>query len=210
MTGLELEPIGRDVVHPLTGEILDLASESVRDLAERVVDLQEHRQRIGDFDQALSDALLDHLDRSAQWTQRVGDLMAGRQLEIKAPSPSAGTESYPPDALVVALDELTGANLISEDAASKALQRRLVLELDIPWAADPSEMAKAVKDAAGIQVAGVDVTVVKAEPVSRVSAAGVKALRKIPGVGVVLDGALVTQDPPKRRVKVTVKTKGGA
>ena len=210
MTGLELEPIGREVVHPLTGEILDLASESVEGLAERVVDLQEHRERVGDFDQALSDALLAHLDRSATWTQRVGDPTGERQLEIKAASPSAGTESYPPDALGVALDEMTAADLISETAASNALQRRLVLELGIPWAANPSEMAKAVKDAVGIQVAGVDVTVVKAEPVSRVSAAGVKALRKIPGVGAVLDGVLVTQDPPKRRVKVTVRTRGGA
>jgi hypothetical protein len=205
---LDLEPLGREIVHPVTGEILNLSGESIERLAELTVDLQKDRESIAAFDQALSDALLAHLDRSALWTQRVGEPTDDVQYELKAPSPTAGTESYPPDRLGSALDDLVGADVISEDAASNALQRRLLLELEVPWGANLSEMAKAVKDAIGITVADVDVKVARAEPSCRPSASGIKALRKIPGAVATLDEALVTQDPPKRRVKVTVKTKG--
>jgi hypothetical protein len=208
MTGLELEPLGREIVHPVTGEILDLSSESVERLAELTVDLQKDRENIAAFDQALSDALLAHLDRSALWTQRVGDPTGDVQYELKAPSPTAGTESYRLDLLHDALSLLIDAGVISETAASGAMQRRLVLELDVPWRADLPNMAAAVKDAIGITVADIEVKVARAEPSCQPSVAGIKALRKIPGAGAALDEALVAQDPPRRRVKVTVKTRG--
>ena len=90
MSGLDLEPLGREIVHPVTGELLDLHSESLEQLADRDRELQAHRGRLDEFAEALSNALLAHLDGAAEWTQRVGDPTGEFQYENKAASPTAG------------------------------------------------------------------------------------------------------------------------
>jgi hypothetical protein len=193
----ELQPTVPTVVDRVTGELLSVRDASTEQLAEFTTNCQQVKQEIGDAERVVSDELLDRLDKSASWTQRVGS------YELKAPSPTAGTETYPPDMLRDALVRLVDAGTISVDAASKALQRRLVLELDVPWQADPASLATTVKEAITIQVADVIVNVVKAEAATRVSAVGIKAVRKVPGTSDALDAAKRTQPPAARRVKVT-------
>jgi hypothetical protein len=209
MTGQELEPLTRDVIHPVTGEILDLAQESVEGLAGRVVDLQETREALAVFDRALSDALLDHLDRGANWTLRVGEPTDDRQIEIKAASPSAGTEAYPPDALERELRTLVDRGTISEQAAGKALKRQVVLTLDVPLSLVLSETAKGLAEIS-IEHCGEEMSVVNVDQRQVSVVSGINALRKFPVVAEALDAAMVVQSPPARRVRVTVKTRGGA
>lgn len=204
MSSTELQPTGPTVVDRVTGEVLSVRDASTEQLAEFTTNCQQVREEIGDAERVVSDELLDRLDKSASWTQRAGS------FELKAPSPTAGTESYPSDMLRDALTRLVGAGTISEEAAKNALQRRLVLELDVPWDADPAALATAVKEAITIQVADVIVGVVKAEPMTRVSAAGIKAVRKVPGTSDALDAAKLTRPAAARRVKVTRKSPRGA
>jgi hypothetical protein len=204
----ELATRAVEVTHPVTGEVLNLAEESLEQLAEMIVDLQEHRVRLADFERAVSDVMVAYLDRSALWTMRVGDPTGARQLEIKAPSPEAGQAAYPVDALVPMLKSLIADGVISPDAASKACARQLTLSLEVPWDADLTELADTVKGAVGIQIAGVAVDVVAASPVEKPIQAGIKALRKIPGAVDELDRVKVTLDQGPRRATVKVKVRG--
>ena len=206
MSGLDLEPLGREIVHPVTGELLDLSSESLEQLADRDRELQAHRGRLDEFAEALSDALLAHLDSAAEWTQRVGDPTGGFQYEIKAASPTAGTEGYLEDVLEEKLQALIAAETVKPSAASKALKRHLLLTLAVPWTADLEDLARAVGDPeAVIEVNGVTVEVVKAEASRRTVAAGINALRKVPGTSEALDAAKVYRPAPPRKARVTVK-----
>lgn len=193
--------------HPVTGELLDLGAMSIEEVAEHAGALQDHRARLAEFDDALGAALLADLDRMAEWTVRVGD-PTDRQWEIMSSSPTAGTETYPADLLKDALATLVAESVLSPEAASRALKRRLTLELAVPWDADLVALADEVKGAIGIQIAGVEVEVVSASPAERAVASGIAALRKIPGVSETLDGAKVTVAQGKRRVTVTLKTRG--
>jgi hypothetical protein len=206
MSGLELEPLGREIVHPVTGEILDLENESVEGLAERVVDLQDYRERIGNFDRALNDALLERLDADASWTMRVGDPTGDRQFEIKAASPSAGTELYPPDALERELRVLVERGIISELAASKALKRQVIATLTVPLDLDLKDVAKAI-DGNTYEYDGRDLEFVSCDQRQVSVVSGINALRKSPVIAEALDAAMVVQSPPTRRVKVTVRNR---
>jgi hypothetical protein len=204
----ELAPRPVEVMHPVTGELLNLAQESLDRLAGIVVGLQEHRARLADFERQVNDVMVAHLDRAASWTARVGDPTGERQFEIKAPSPEAGQAVYRSDTLVPALKALVDAGAISPEAASKACARQLVLSLAVPWGANLDELAETVQDAIGIQIAGVEVDVVSASPSERPVQAGIKALRKIPGVAEALDRVKVTPEPGPRRATVKVKVRG--
>jgi hypothetical protein len=206
---LDLEPIGREIFHPFTGELLDLSSMTLEHLAHLSRDMQAYREQITEFEEALSDALLAHLDASAEWTQRVGSPTDEVQLEIKAPSPAAGTEGYLEDVLEGKLQTLVGAETITPSAASKACKRQLVLTLGVPWDANLQDLAETVKDPeAVIQIAGVRVDVVKADASVKYATAGINALRKVPGTAEALDAAKVDKPAPPRKARVTVKGRG--
>jgi hypothetical protein len=181
--------------------MLALAGMETAGLVELITSAQEFHRRLAEFERAVSDEILRHLDQNATWTLRVGD------YEVKAPSPTAGTESYPPDALETELAGLIEEGVISDSAATKACQRRLVLELAVPWSASHRDLAKTVKDAIEIEVAGVPVKVLKAEPGTRPVAAGISALRKVAGTSEALDRAKVLQ--PQGARKTTVKRREG-
>ena len=197
------------VAHPWTSEPLALADASTAQLAEALDEGKRAHERIRELEAQISSEIRGRLDRSAAWTQHVGD-PDDQQWTVECPSPTAGTEVYPPDALRTALVDAVDAGGIGEDAASKALARRLVLELAVPWDADLQELALHVKGAVGIQIAGFEVDVVKAEPVSRSVAAGIKALRKLEPTHQYLDDAVVKQPVGERRVRVTLKTRGSS
>jgi hypothetical protein len=203
MSTVEKRP-SRNVIDLKTGEVVDLVSAPTERVAELATNMADVRARIGEVEQAISMELVTRLDRSATWTLRVGDPTRA-QWEITAPSPAAGTEAYPPDALVGALDDLLAGGVITLQAASKACKRQLVITLDVPWGNDPAELADMLRSAANVEIAGVRVDVVKADPSTRPVAAGIAALRKIPGTTALLDEAKVTQPPPARRAKVVRK-----
>lgn len=205
---VDLVPRTAQVAHPVTGELLSLAEESLEQLAVIVVGLQEHRARVADFERDVNEVMVAHLDRAASWTVRVGDPRGERQFEIKAPSPEAGQAVYPVDELVPALKALIAADAITPEAASKACGRQLTLSLAVPWDADLDELAETVKGAIGIQIAGVEVDVAAATPVVKPLQVGIKALCKIPGVAKKLDEVKVTPEQGPRRATVKVKVRG--
>jgi hypothetical protein len=124
-------------------------------------------------------------------------------LTLAEASPTAGTEDYRIDELETALAQLVADGTITSDAASAACRRLLTLALEVPWDASPNELAEQVKRAVAIEVGGHKVRVLSAAGSARAVAPGIKALRKVPGVGEVLDRAKVVHEAPRRRVKVT-------
>jgi hypothetical protein len=195
-TGKEVADPGPLVPDFRTGEVLSLRDSSTEELAVYVDALQQLHVEMGHAERAVSEELLARLDRDANWTWRGGG------FEVTAPSPEAGTTTYLADALEGELRALIERGTISELAASKACQRHLALELEVPWSADHRALAQKVKKAVGIQVGGVDVQVRLAEARTKVAKAGITALRKISGTGAALDRAMSKQDAPTRKARV--------
>jgi hypothetical protein len=189
------------IPHPTTGEVLDLSTASTGQLARVISELGYTRQRLAEFERTIEDALLGHMDREAMFTLHVDD--GDSHFEVKAPSPTAGTTVYPVNILEVELDGLVQAGTITPDAASRALHRRLILELGCPWDADPRDLARQVKEALSIEVGGVTVRVERAEAKVTPVASAIAALRKVGGTIDALEKAKRDQPPGKR--KVTVK-----
>jgi hypothetical protein len=186
------------------GEVIDVAAASTERLGLFCADLADHRERLADAERLVSEELVARLDRQALWTLRVGDPTGPRQFEIKAPSPDAGTEAYDPRLLEVELKTLLERNIIVEEAARAALERTLTITVAVPLDADLDAMEKAVRNAAGIEVAGVAV-----EPKSAVAGrspklGAISKLRKVAGTGAALDRAKLVPSPPARRAKVSV------
>jgi hypothetical protein len=186
------------VVNPSTGEIINLHDASTERLAQAVADLRELRTALAEFEGTISDAMVARLDADARWTQRFGP------YEISAPSPTAGSETYPPDMLETQLGLLIANRTITPEAASGACKRQLVLTLEVPWGVDIHALAGNAKGVR-FHIAGSDVHVSKAEAVLKAVAAGIAALRKVPGTRNALDAARVEGAPPARRVKITAK-----
>ena len=203
----ELQLHETTVIDRLSGEVIAVAEASTEQLAEFVTNQRQVRDQLSDAEAAVSAELVSRLDRSACWTLRVGDPEVA-QWEITAPSPTAGTETYPPDLLVAELAKLIAAGTITTGAASKACKRQLVLTLEVPWSAEPQELADALKDSETvIEIAGVRVKTLGAEPVVKTVTAGINALRKVPGTEDALDAARMMVAQGARRVKVTRKAR---
>lgn len=191
------------VVNRATGEILDPKEAETTRLAQFVTDLGRLRKELAEAESIVSDELVSRLDRDACWTAHVAD---GENVwEIKAPSPTAGTTVYPEDVLETELESLVQEGLISPDAAAKALHRRIILELRVPWDADPREIAREVKEALSIEIAGVQVMVDRSDARITPVASGISALRKVPGTTTALDNAKREQPPGTRRASVKLK-----
>lgn len=135
---------------------------------------------------------------------------AGGQWELVAPSPTVGTDEYPVDELRGALRLLIKAAVITEAAASGALERRLVLTLAVPWDAELNDIAAQAETGVRFQIGGAELELLKADTSERPVKAGINKLRKIPDAAEVLDSAKVEAVVPRRRVKVTKKTKARA
>ncbi len=205
--GVELQHRDSQVVHPVTGELLNLDGESPLGLALLASEAQDYRAALADFERALGDRLLEHLDASAKWTMRVGEPTDDVQFEITAPSPTAGTESYPVDTLETQLRLLIDNRTITPDAASGACKRHLVLTLEVPWGVDVHALAENAKGVR-FHIAGSDVAVLKADVALKAVAAGITALRKVPGTANALDAARRITPAGVRKVKVTMKGPG--
>lgn len=206
MTTAETKTTALEVVDP-NGELLDVREASTERLALLVADLDDHRARLADVDAIVSDELVGRLDRAASWTMRVGDPTGDRQFEISAPSPSAGTEAYDASLLEGELRALVGRETIAESAAATALERTLTIVVRVPLDADLEELAKKVRTAPDVELAGVAVDVVKADVGRKPVLGGIAKLRKVSGTGAALDRAQLPKSPPSRRAKVKVKTR---
>lgn len=195
----------REITDPKTGEILDLNTVSNERLAEFTTNIQQVREQLGEMELVASDEWIARLDRNAEWTLRVGD-PKDRMWEIKASSPTAGSETYPPDMLEQELRALVARDTITEAAAAKALKRQAIVTLDIPLGLGLKETTDGLRaltfDLEGIPlpVAGVD---------SRQSSviAGINALRKVNGTSSALNRAKVTQPVGARRARVVLKVR---
>jgi hypothetical protein len=190
-----------------TGELVDVKDASTEDLAGFMTDRQQEREERATAEQIVNEELIARMDQALNWTLRVGDVREGDAWEIKAPSPAAGTEAYPPELLEPELNGLIILGLISEEGAEAALKRTLAIEVSVPWGTDPDEIALVLKGALGVDMAGHKVDVLSATSNRRVVAAGVTRLAKLSGTADALARAVVKRDPPQRRAKVTLKSR---
>lgn len=193
------------VLHPATGEVIDLATATTEDLAAGVAQVDKLRRELTDFESALGGELLARLDRGAKWTLRAGDPKGEVQWEVKAPSPTAGTVSYDPRVLERELASLIEAGVVSEEAAGAAVARTLTVVVRVPFAVNLDELAKLVEGVDAI--AGQPVSDPTVTGVRKTVAAGVTALAKVPGTAEALDAARETAAQPSRRVRVKAVTK---
>jgi hypothetical protein len=193
------------VLDHTTGEIIDIAKADTARLAAFCTNLGQLRKELAEAEGIVSDELIDRMDHECLYTLHVED--GELRWEIKGSSPTAGTTVYPQDMLETELQGLVAENLITPEAAGRALHRHISLQLGVPWDADPQEIARKVKEALSIEVAGVTVTVERADARSVPVASGINALRKQSGTINALDRAKREQPPPRR--KATVKLKGG-
>jgi hypothetical protein len=201
----EIATTSRDLVDWSNGEVVNLDDASTERLAELVTNLQEVRQALGETEQAVSAELVARCDAEASWTLRVGDPKDGRQWEIKTASPTAGTAVYPPDMLETELRALVARGTITADAAAKALRRQVTLTLDIPLDLPLKETAEGLGQITIFH--GEDaLPIAKSDSSMAAVAAGINALRKVPGTVAGLERAKRVEPVGARRAKVTLKT----
>lgn len=106
---------GGGLVLPATGEVLDLEGMATDELAARVDEVRELRDRLADADRAISDELLARMDRRSEWTATVGD------WRVEGSSPETLID-YDLDALEQALQQLVVAGHIDPAAATDAVR----------------------------------------------------------------------------------------
>lgn len=205
MATSEVTKTTRQVVNPRTGELIDLDTAETVELASCMTDLQEVREQLKEIESSVSDALIERMDKAAQWTVRVGD-PTDKQWEIKASSPTAGTETYPPDLLERELHALVARDTITETAAGKALKRQAVVTLDVPLGLDLKETTDGLRQLS-FDLEGVPLPVAGVDSRQATVMAGINALRKVSGTGAALDRAKVSQPVGVRRAKVMLKVR---
>lgn len=105
------------LIHPQTGEILDLAAAENAQIASWIESVKEWEVNARGAKQLASEEIHRRMDRAACWTLRDGD------YEIKGQSPDR-TE-YLIDSLQVALRNLIAEGLITEEAAQAAVKREV-------------------------------------------------------------------------------------
>lgn len=102
------------VVHPATGEILELDA-STEMLARWLTEARELDERMREEKRRVVQELLARMDRDAQYTVRAGD------MEIKGDGPAPPTE-YDAEPLRRELEEFVDAEVISQDALDRAVE----------------------------------------------------------------------------------------
>lgn len=195
------------VIDRKTGEVLDLAQADTERLARFVTELDDLHTELADAGRLVSRELVDRLDRRRDWTLRVGDPADGRQYEITAPSPAAGSDVYDAGPLEEELRKLVGRNTIDETAAAAALQRKLVITVAVPLVGDIEAMAREIRDADDAKIGGVKVEIAKVDVVQKAMIGGIKKLQKAPGAGAALKRVRRHVPVSDRQATVKIKTK---
>lgn len=102
-----------ELVHPASGELVDLKAASDLELAGTIDRLLELRQRLDTFGQAVTDELAGRLDRRGERKSIVGDV----ELETNAPS----SEEYVLDELEQGLKDLVDAGAIDAELVARVI-----------------------------------------------------------------------------------------
>lgn len=196
------------VVHPATGEVIDVARLDDFSLATLMYELDDLKSR---SESARGDAnaeALERLDRGLSWTKRVGDPDGPVQYEMNAPSPDADTTDYTIDVLVDGLRTLVDENVLSAEGADSVVQRAIKVRLIVPIDLDLKELADKITDAGSLLFGkDVELKVDEVRTESKVSANGVARASKVERVLEVVEAARVEKAPAARKVKVKPKTR---
>lgn len=186
------------IPHPTTGEAIDLATAT----DEQIVAAVESAERIVTDLRSLRETaaveLTRRLDKSGSWTRRVE--VDGIVYEIKASSPTAGTESYPADELAPVLLALIEDDVIDGDAASAALEYVVTVKLTATSKSEADEI---------VAQARADARVASVDAIPKVKKSGITALTKIPGAAERVEAVKRVDEPApaeRRPAKVSVKS----
>lgn len=111
MTELVRQPI----VHPLTGQVLDLDKASPQDLAEMLVEADEYKSMLQELRNYIGSEVQRRMDAGAKWTLHAGDY----KLTSSSPAP---VEEFDGHDLYLALEELVQQGVITQDALERAVE----------------------------------------------------------------------------------------
>lgn len=116
MTDQPAEIIGSELelVHPSSGEVVDLKAASTDELAVQFDRLLELRARLDEFGQAIVNEVAERMDRRGERKTLLGDV----ELEVNAPS----SEEYLLDVLRGELEALVAAGAIDEELVAKVIR----------------------------------------------------------------------------------------
>jgi hypothetical protein len=103
------------VLHPMTGELLELAHAQTDDLGRFLADVRDYESRLKEAKSLVSREVLRRQDMAATWTTHTDG------YTLKGSSPAAG-EEWDELALRESLWELVDQGVISEEAAGAAVE----------------------------------------------------------------------------------------
>jgi hypothetical protein len=199
-----------EVLDRTTGVLVDLRAADDETLADLSVRTGELRAELAQTEALISDELVARLDRDLKWTRRTGIVHGRVQYEITAPAPTAGTIGYDERAMEAELTTLVEDGVLSEAGAGEALRRHVTIVARVPFGQDVDHVAKELREAQSVTIAGAECQVVEATVTRQVMANGVKSAAKVPAAKEAIDRATIAKTPPPRRAKIKVKTKDDA
>lgn len=113
MTDLTATPI---VVHPDTGEVIDLATATAEQLGDVKTAIRALEDRARHAKRLLDEHILAMMDRQAKWTLHAGS------YKLTGQSPAPKTEIPDPAALKAALSELVDQGVLDAGAVDTAVE----------------------------------------------------------------------------------------
>lgn len=106
---------GQQLVHPATGEILELADRTTDQLAELAAGAADYIRQVHEFRTAVEQVIAERMDRELSRTAQVG----GWKLTVNAPT----RDEWDLDRLAQVLGELVERGVISVDAAGQVIEQ---------------------------------------------------------------------------------------
>lgn len=133
-----------EVLDRKSGELIDVKKAHLPRLAQFFVNLDELRAQLTDAEEVVQAEVLGRLDRSGKWTEHVST-GEGYLVDLKAPSPAAGTVAYDVDTLEKTLQQLVDDVVIDRQAAERALERTVTVTFAIPWGEQLDDVVEKAK-----------------------------------------------------------------
>lgn len=189
------------VVNRLTGEQIDVRTADTEALGRFELAAQDVTEELRVSRDIVNQELVARLDRGLSWTLRLGDPRQS-QVEITAPSPTAGTTTYPELLLERELQGLAVRGIVSEEGAAQALERKLVVTFGVPLDADLDELAAEAAATLVVNLGNRVLVVEDARPVRKSIAAGVRKLAKLPGTAAAIKRATDVKGVRSRKARV--------
>lgn len=191
-----------EVVDRVSGEVIDVRRAPMPQLATFFVNLAELRDQLSDAERVVQAEALARLDRAGKWTDHVTTHDGRHLVDLKAPSPAAGTVTFDPDDLETALQMLVDEIVIDTGAAERALERTVTVTFRIPWGESVDEF---------VDTAKADEKVVDVSPSRKPVKAGIAAIEKLGDVAKSAIAEASRHVPASsRRVSIKSRPVGGA